>query len=177
MKIIFLDVDGVLNCRGTKARCEGFTGIDKAKVALLKELVDATNAKIVLSSTWRLGYVKSYNGYYEMQHSRKYLERKLKAHNLSIYDVTPDNGKMGYRRPEEIYDWLSQRDDITNIVIMDDEDFSWSEYNMDKYWVESSYTDRNGGINQEHVDKAIHILNEVDYDIRTISRERNTKES
>lgn len=164
MKIIFLDVDGVLNCRGTKARCEGFTGIDKKKVALLKQIIDSTDAKVVLSSTWRLGYVKSYDGYNEMQHSRKYLERKLREQDIFVYDVTPDHGKMGYHRPEEIYDWLNQHDDVTNIVIMDDEDFLWSEHNMDMYWVESSYVDCNGGINQEHVDKAIHILNEVAYD-------------
>ena len=165
MKIIFLDVDGVLNCRGTKAKCEGFTGIDKKKVALLKQIIDQTDAKVVLSSTWRLGYVKSYDGYREMQHSRKYLERKFKECNVPIYSVTPDLGRMGYLRAEEIKTWImKQSEEVTNIVIMDDEDFMWDKHGLTRYWVESSYDDTDGGIHQEHVDKAIHILKEVSYD-------------
>ena len=170
MKIIFLDVDGVLNCRGTKARCEGFTGIDKKKVALLKQIINSTDAKVVLSSTWRLGYVKSYDGYDNMQHSKKYLERKLREQDIFVYGVTPDLGRMGYLRAEEIKAWImKQSEEITNIVIMDDEDFMWDKHNLTRYWVQSSYDDRNGGINQEHVDKAIRILNEVAYDRNNFS--------
>ena len=56
MKIIFLDVDGVLNCKSSKSRCGGFLGIDDSKVKLLKEIIDITGAKIVLSSSWRYGW-------------------------------------------------------------------------------------------------------------------------
>ncbi len=65
MKIIFLDVDGVLNCHNTfKKQHEKYikTGIweieiELSKVKLLKQIVDNTNAKIVLSSTWRLSWL------------------------------------------------------------------------------------------------------------------------
>ena len=62
MKVIFLDIDGVLNTSQTfieidnefiktgKRRIE----IDLDRVELLKEIVDATGAVIVLSSSWRL---------------------------------------------------------------------------------------------------------------------------
>jgi hypothetical protein len=60
LKVIFLDVDGVLNSRGKWAGCDlanltdSGTRIDPLAVARLKRIVDATDAKIVVSSTWRL---------------------------------------------------------------------------------------------------------------------------
>ena len=55
MKIIFLDIDGVLNSRAydRKRNWNEQTDIDETRLPLIKEIVDATNAKIVLSSTWR----------------------------------------------------------------------------------------------------------------------------
>lgn len=55
MKIIFLDIDGVLNSRAydRKRNWNEQTDIDETRLPLIKEIVDATGAKIVLSSTWR----------------------------------------------------------------------------------------------------------------------------
>lgn len=47
MKIIFLDIDGVLNYENSKSK------VEEEKVKLLKEIVDKTGAEIVLSSDWR----------------------------------------------------------------------------------------------------------------------------
>ena len=47
MRLIFLDVDGVLN----KATTQG--GLDDACVELLLKLAETNKAEIVLSSTWR----------------------------------------------------------------------------------------------------------------------------
>ena len=61
MKVIFLDIDGVLNSLDCKEKIEGYLFVEDKKIALLKELIDATGAKIVLSSTWRRGwYCKEY---------------------------------------------------------------------------------------------------------------------
>lgn len=55
MKVIFLDIDGVLNSRtyDRKRNWNEQTDIDETRLPLIKEIVDATDAKIVLSSTWR----------------------------------------------------------------------------------------------------------------------------
>lgn len=69
MKLIFLDIDGVLNhqlfynqknidSRYFEAKDgvpEGAWNIDPEKVGLLNNLIDATGAKVVISSSWRNG--------------------------------------------------------------------------------------------------------------------------
>ncbi|MFR1854625.1 MAG: HAD domain-containing protein, partial [Beduini sp.] len=57
MKIIILDIDGVLNCEYCKIKIDGVHFVMDEKIILLKQLVDRTGAKIVLSSTWRYGWV------------------------------------------------------------------------------------------------------------------------
>lgn len=49
IKILFLDVDGVLNGENY-----GYGGVDDSLLFLLKTIIDSTQCKIVLSTTWRL---------------------------------------------------------------------------------------------------------------------------
>lgn len=62
-KIIFLDIDGVLNTERQHDRCvnEGITPVDgfgyafdPIAVANLKRIVEETGADIVISSSWKL---------------------------------------------------------------------------------------------------------------------------
>ena len=53
-KIIFLDVDGVLNHQKTPQRHGDFIGIDPHMVLLLHRILDKTGAQVVISSAWRL---------------------------------------------------------------------------------------------------------------------------
>ena len=50
-KVIFLDVDGVLNSSRT---LHEDISLEDDLISNLKELVDKTGAKIILSSSWRL---------------------------------------------------------------------------------------------------------------------------
>ncbi len=54
MKILFLDVDGVLNNAQTRERFNGYLGIDRELVKYVKQIVERTGCQIVVSSTWRL---------------------------------------------------------------------------------------------------------------------------
>ena len=63
-RIIFLDIDGVLNGLSTTTYAQpdtmmpgerGFTGMDPIMVASLNRVLRETGAVIVVSSTWRLG--------------------------------------------------------------------------------------------------------------------------
>ena len=53
MYLIFLDIDGVLNCKETPNPRNFPYIIDRRLLANLKELLRRTGAKVVLSSSWR----------------------------------------------------------------------------------------------------------------------------
>ena len=53
MKVIFLDIDGVLNCKKTPNPRKFPYVVDKRLLVRFKRLLEKTRAKVVLSSTWR----------------------------------------------------------------------------------------------------------------------------
>ena len=59
MKVIFLDFDGVLNS-DTYYEEHNWSApfIDESRLVLLKRIVDATDAKIVLSTSWKMYWEK-----------------------------------------------------------------------------------------------------------------------
>ena len=61
MKIVFLDFDGVLNSviYDRERDKSTNTNIDESRVCLLKQIIDETNAKIVLSTSWRRHWDKN----------------------------------------------------------------------------------------------------------------------
>ena len=76
-KVIFLDVDGFLNCHSTKDSCGGYIGIDDKKVALLKEIVDATGAIIILVSSWKEWWTNNPRYKPNQDEMATYLDEKL----------------------------------------------------------------------------------------------------
>lgn len=114
MRVIFLDIDGVLNDHMPHAN--GYCGIDPAKVAILNRVVDATGARLVISSAWRYmlhGGAMTREGF-------RYL---LLVHGLSRGAVVegytvPDEHTPG--RGEQIDRWLSRAGDGSPYVVLDD---------------------------------------------------------
>ena len=104
MKILFLDIDGVVNCSDTKQRFEGCLGIDPEKANLIKKILEETGAKVVLSSVWRL-----------KDTSREHVKEKV----CDFIDITPDFGECGFRG-EEIDSWLNKNKQVTKYAIVDD---------------------------------------------------------
>ena len=86
MKIVFLDIDGVLNCEGSRSRCVGYRGIDDKKVENLAKIVKATGAEIVLTSTWKEDWRKTDKAHQGMM--ANYLDKKLKKQGLNALDKT-----------------------------------------------------------------------------------------
>lgn len=153
MKVIFLDIDGVLNCQSSKSRCGIYIGIDDDKVKRLRRIVEATGAKIVLSSSWR----SDWSHYADFNsESGRYIDRKLKKEGLAILDKT---GKDEYdRRRKEVERWM-QGKNIEAYVILDDLDYNWGYSDCVNHWVETTFARDEGGLQDEHVAKAIEILN------------------
>ena len=179
MRVIFLDIDGELTYAGYSN--EETHNIDSEKVALLKEIVDATDAKIVLSSSWKYGYDKITG---EKRSFYRTLENILSAMGLSIYDITEDipgimkkekehpwqedkpislgeyekiHFQYGTGRAAEVKKWIDNHT-VESLVILDDEDHGWEDYGLADYLIQPSWYDENGGLHREHVTKAIQIL-------------------
>lgn len=74
MKVIFLDIDGVLNSDEYIDRAKNVQGIERHididKVKLLKKAIDETGAKTVLTSSWRnskdIGPLREFLAKYEI---------------------------------------------------------------------------------------------------------------
>lgn len=106
MKVLFLDIDGVLNNFKdrnfgkslSKASCENLN-------TLLKKVPDL---KIVISSAWR------HNGL-------EFMKEMLNENNIDgkrVIDITGnENGIRGY----QIQCWLDRNPEVTNCVIIDDD--------------------------------------------------------
>ena len=138
MKIIFLDVDGVLN--SIQDRFSWTIESDKHLI-LLACIVRRTDAKIVVSSSWRI-----------LDSTLGVLKRRLEDFSMSIY------GKTCYSRHGirglEIKEWLDNHNDIESFVILDDEVSDIKEYFPNNF----VQTSMKIGLQKEDVEKCIHIL-------------------
>ena len=148
-----LDVDGVLNSNSSKAYSpDGFIGIPDKYVKRLKKIVDATGAKVVLSSDWKMASQKDYH----------YLTNKLWFKGgISIYSQTPNIRRA--MRGTEIREWLKEHDDVEAFVVLDDEFFSdYITYESNKIDIAEHliWTDPDKGLTEDDVRVAIEILNE-----------------
>ena len=157
MKVIFLDIDGVLNSvdwakRNASKDKVGFMSmfdrhagqIDPDALWRLIKIVNKTDAKIVISSTWRL------------------------LHSISEIDsIFQDLGWLGGapiigRTPSlnnaprglEIHTWLQDNPHVSKFIIIDD-DSDMLDDQMDNF----VHTSWEHGLLDSHVDKAIGILN------------------
>ena len=142
MKVLFLDIDGVLNSDnwfGYRLYCiknnmfnemmnfvntnderikHKLSMIDDRAIANLNRIIEETDCKVVLSSSWR-SCVEAENALTE------YL-LKLKGFKYEFYDVTPRLwfNDFSIRRGEEIKLWLdkeSEKNEIESFVILDDD--------------------------------------------------------
>ena len=169
-KVIFLDVDGVLN--SSRTLYEDIS-LEDYLISNLKELVDKTGAKIILSSSWRLstdavatlmdkldkfglvisgmtcdGVDLDWLEKYEFDVTKKYLDTKFDYDENRQIKITHDRGA-------EIFKWLHDHDDCA-YVILDDEIEDIKPYFSESVIVKTSYKT---GLTKEDVKKAIQILN------------------
>lgn len=155
MKVIFLDIDGVLNlCY--EGRDEYGSLFHPHLVDNLKRLIDETGAKIVISSTWR------FSGLVIMR--EMWDKRGLPG---EVIGITPNfMRKYGTTlcRGKEIDSYLEENKDITSYVILDD-DTDMEDHQMDRFVKTSGNIDHEDcvdigyGLTSRCVDRAIEILN------------------
>ncbi len=155
MKIIFLDIDGVLNsAKYDRSRGADDGNIDKSRLSLLKELTDASGAKIILSSSWRMHWSKENS---ECGIVGRELNKIFAESGLEIYGKTPE--LSSFDRPAEIRAWLENASregkEIKNFAIIDDFAFGWGE--LQEKLVLTNYM-IGYGLEPHHIEKAKELL-------------------
>lgn len=151
MKVIFLDIDGVLNHQKhyewlietdeptPMQRTYPYTEFNPESCRLLNEIIWETGAKIVVSSSWRLDGEARLNALFKFFGLPK------------IYDITPC---LNTTRGIEIGAWLAAHPEITNYVILDDDEDMNAEQ-MPFFIKTNPYED---GLNEDVKERAIQIL-------------------
>jgi len=155
-KVIFLDIDGVLNVYCQDIDEFGCT-FHKHFEDNLKWIIDETNAKIVISSTWRL------SGLSVMKEMWK--ERGLAG---EVIDITPNltygEGLLtSTPRGKEIKAWLKDNPTRRYVIIDDDTDFLTEQL---PFFIQTSENedhedcvDIGYGLTKKCSEKVIQILN------------------
>ena len=146
MKIIFLDVDGVLNNDDTTSTYRVFAGWEKKCIYRLNHIIRKTDAAIVISSSWRMH--RSMN---EIIHLFN-VEMGIRG---TILGSTPVQNIE--ERGAEISAWMKFFKkkigrDIDRFVIIDDVD----PLMFQDHWIE---TDTCIGLTNKEVEKAVCSLN------------------
>jgi hypothetical protein len=105
MKVIFLDIDGVLNCKQTPNPRKFPFIVDPVLLERLNRLLKLSGAQVVLSSNWRYDPA----GIFSAKH-----------YGIPFIDTTPDLPKEP--RCNAILDWLRRHPDVGRFIVIDDED-------------------------------------------------------
>lgn len=154
MKILFLDVDGVLISREgfQKAQFSATQTVifDKKALSCLKTLVEETGARVVITSSWR--------PYSNQRPTMSYLWlRSVLAHNgTPVFSETPRLQTAGCDRSDEIQAWLDGHE-VKSYVVIDDNDRLQHHPAIQARLVK---TDPDFGLREGEVKRAIPLLNQ-----------------
>ena len=151
MRIIFLDLDGVLVparllCRVTAQRESLAEALEPRAIALLNDLVARAKAQIVISSSWR--------ELFELAELRTLLEHAgLCGLIVDMTPIgTPAGGARAAARGHEIQQWLDQHPAVSSFVILDD---AADMAHLTHRWIR---TDIETGLQPHHVEHALTLL-------------------
>lgn len=173
MNVLFLDFDGVLNSTRSLTKAEkteptwverdfalelgnqyyvgypedllvlDLRGIDPTCVGYLNQIIEASDAAVVVSSSWRFS------------HSVVGMQKLLEYHGFKgqLIDITPVNIKGRHKlRGYEIQAWLDLHPEVDNMVILDDDT---DMAHLSSHLVR---TDLSIGLTEENARQAISVI-------------------
>lgn len=153
MRVIFLDIDGVLNShrydqeKREKQITDG--GIDLTRLPLVKRIMDETGAQVVLSSSWRDHWDKDPA---LRDAGGVALDETFRSAGIVLWDKTPDKIPERGDRAKEISLWLEAHPEVTEFVILDDTFGGWGD--LADHVVKTDYRIERG-LEERHVEAAI----------------------
>ena len=146
----------MLNTSRTQRRlaCSNeFTFVDTRKVLRLRDIVERTGAKLVLSSTWRFGAMP--NAFFLEREALRELVAEFRRVRCPLwFDVTPYLPRA--KRWQEINAWLMNHD-ADDFIILDDVGEELKPFD-DKLVL----TDPRFGLTKERAELAIQMLGEIE---------------
>ena len=163
-KVVFLDIDGVLNTKWWYTQMDRNTPKDKYGYAFdpnavsnLKKIIDETGADIVISSSWKSFGISELE---DMWQDRGLPGKLIGITPNSVSDEMLLNADLDHMelfsiRGMEIKEWLSKKG-ISHYVIIDDMDNMLQE--QKSHFVQ---TNPEVGITEENAVQAISILNHL----------------
>lgn len=161
-KVIFLDIDGVLNSNfwneNHQREISDGTLIDKSRIELLCKLIMDTGAQIILHSGWKYWFDSDLK---PLRREAENLKNLLEKAGLAIGGITPDHAareirktrKFSLVKASEILAWLKQHQEVDRWVVLDDLDLHNAE--IERHQVK---TDQSIGLTVGDVEKAKKIL-------------------
>ena len=159
MKYVFLDVDGVLNNVHTeKCTPSGFTGVSRKLVKNLASVIRATDAIIILTSDWKIGW-ESFD--FCCSDDAKYLNKELSKECLKIYGKTYDNhvyDQYFEDRGKGIKAFLSNQSNVESYVVIDDHIFADFDEGIMHRLVK---TDSSIGFSEADAERAKEVLSQL----------------
>ena len=158
-KILFLDIDGVLNPQWwerKKPSDKYGVPFDPKTVACLEKIIVETGANIVISSSWKnMGLSVVQDMWRERGLPGKVMDITPDYFNESLLCSELNNDDALYERGCEIKGWLFlHKDEISQYIIVDDMDDILPEQQQ-----RFVHIDPNTGMSEDDAEKAIAILN------------------
>ena len=146
MKIIFCDIDGVLNSEyGSKVGFYDVGGIEERKIKQLKKIIEATGAKVVISSRANSFMGKEFD--------------EMRVNSIKSLGVTPLDSITDIEYQESkataIKRWLRKHPGVENFVVFDDCESDLEMAFSNKF----IYVNGKHGLTYRLANKAIEILN------------------
>ena len=145
MKILFLDIDGVLNDRIPFPN--RYYGIQADKMSRLNTILAASGAKVVISSSWRYlvhGQAMTLQGFRYMMITHGFLGE--------VIGVTEPDPCIDSSRGLQISHWL-QENSVDQYLVLDDQDLDITGCGHPFLKIDGTV-----GLTDDHVQQAIAIL-------------------
>ena len=154
MRILFLDVDGVLNSDPSKRGGRptgGVLGVEWAPTACLAEIVRKTGAFIVLTSTWKRSWGTSWQ-----PGTLRYLTDKLRTFNIEIMGCTTEETPS--ERGKGIRKWLEYHGPVEGWAVLDDDIFpDYAQHGILPRLIKTNFY--RGGLTQDKIEPCADMLN------------------
>lgn len=140
MKVLFLDIDGVVNCANTFNSMQGRFPLDPLLAFRVGKItLEVPELRVILSSSWR--------------HSQEGIQ-EISKRIVPISGITPFINKPNRCRGDEIKAWLDAHADVTRYAILDDDNDMLPEQMTHFFKTEWST-----GITEEIADEIISYFN------------------